>query len=402
MSYISTTGMACSITATGITAPTFPTILAYMQQQMQTIYGNDINLDPSTQDGQLISILSKVINDVNNSCIAVYNQYSPTTAVGVGLSSIVKTNGLQREIPSASTSLLTLIGQAGTVINNGGVYDTNNNLWALPSQVIIPNTGLTFATATCTVLGSIEAPANTINTIATPTLGWQSANNTQDAVLGAPVETDTELRARQSVSTTLPAQTPISALIAAVANLPGVERWQVYENATGITSAQGIPPNTICVVVEGGDAESIANTIRLKKTMGAPTFGNVYIFTVDSAGIPEYIAYQTPNPVRLIVNITLTPLLGFVNTTVPFIQQALSNYINTIPIGGGSSGSIGINDLVAVAKLPPPLGNTYRIEVGSLTAGVYGLTATQVDVALNFADLVSLAVGDVNISIAAS
>jgi uncharacterized phage protein gp47/JayE len=389
--------LAPTISATGISAPIFGDILASIQAYFMQIYGSDIVLDNSTQDGQLCGILASIINDCNSAAIAVYNNYSPTTAIGVGLSSIVKTNGIERLIATNSSAPMLLIGQPDLLIYNGAIQDLNNNIWALPSPTQIGSNGQTTATAVCLTPGAIQAGQNTINTIFTPTYGWQSATNVVAATPGNPVEEDGQLRERQQVSTSIPAQTTMAALTGAIANIPGVTAYQPYENSTGYTNAQGIPPRSLCMVVEGGDAQTIGDTIRLYKTEGAPTFGNISIFTVDSAGIPAYINYQTANPIRVIAQLTLTPLLGYVDTTAPLIQQAMSNWVAGIPTGGNNGDGVSVNDLIASAKLPPPLGNTYKIAYGSMLIAEYGNTLAAADIALNFADNPSLAVSDITV-----
>ena len=164
---------------------------------------------------------------------------------------------------------LLLVGQAGTAITNGIAKDVNGVKWALPASVTIPPAGQITVTATCQTIGAVSAPAGSITQIGTPTLGWQTVNNPSDAVEGAPLETDAALRQRQAVSTALPSLTVLDGIIGAVACLPGVTRWAVYENDTDATDANGIPKHSISLVVEGGDATAIANAIAGKKTPGA-------------------------------------------------------------------------------------------------------------------------------------
>src|SRR5271170_2946754 len=95
-----TSPTAAYVDATGVHAPAFVDIQNYLIASYQAIYGADIVVDNSTQDGQLIGILALAIADTNAACIAVYNSFSPSTAQGVGLSSMVKINGMQRELPS--------------------------------------------------------------------------------------------------------------------------------------------------------------------------------------------------------------------------------------------------------------------------------------------------------------
>ncbi|WP_204312555.1 baseplate J/gp47 family protein, partial [Escherichia coli] len=80
----------------------------------------------------------------------------------------------------------------------------------------IPPAGQITVTATCQTLGAVAAPSGAIDTIATPTLGWQSVGNPIAAAVGLPIETDRQLRQRQALSTALPAQTILEALVGAL------------------------------------------------------------------------------------------------------------------------------------------------------------------------------------------
>ena len=53
--------ISCMVTDTGITAPTYDVILAWYQSQYRAIYGADVVLDNSTQDGQWIAIQAQAM-----------------------------------------------------------------------------------------------------------------------------------------------------------------------------------------------------------------------------------------------------------------------------------------------------------------------------------------------------
>ena len=211
--------LAAQVTAAGISAPSFPDILESLQTSFKLIFGSDAYVDPDSQDGQWIAIIAAAINDSNATAIAVYNSFSPSTAQGVGLSIVVKINGLARHVPTNSTADVTLVGVFGTTIINGKVGDGLGNRWSLPASVTIPSGGSIIVTATCDTVGAVSAPAASIVNILTPTLGWQTVTNVNPATVGAPVESDAALRLRQSVSTALTAETPLKAILGAVASL---------------------------------------------------------------------------------------------------------------------------------------------------------------------------------------
>ena len=322
-----------TITSAGISAPAYADIYASLQASFKSIYGTDAYIDPDSQDGQLLGIVAKAIADVNAGAIALYNSYSPAVAQGNALSSSVKINGLRRLVATNSTALLRVTGQVGTTITNGAAQDSAGNLWSLPASVTIPSAGYIDVTATCQTAGAVAALAGTITKIATPTLGWQSVNNSSDAALGQPVETDAALRQRQATSTALPSKTVLAGMIGAIYSLAGVTQVKGYENDTNATDANGLPPHSISMVVLGGASSDIATAIFNKKTPGTYTYGSTSVPVTDSAGIINTIRYFIPTAVPIQVAITVKALSGYTTAVGAAIQASIAAYINALGIG---------------------------------------------------------------------
>ncbi|KVF49506.1 baseplate J/gp47 family protein [Burkholderia cenocepacia] len=344
------TTVAPTIDANGITAPTYADIYAYLQAQYQAIYGVDVYIDPDSQDGQLLAVFAQAIADVNSVCIGVYNSFSPSKAVGAGLSSNVKINGIARQVASYSTADLLIVGQAGTTITNGIAKDQNDNQWAIPATVTIPPAGEITVTATCQTIGAIAALAGTINQIGTPTRGWQTVTNPADAAVGAPVETDAALRQRQTVSTALPSQTVLDGIVGAIANLPGVAQYAAYENDTDLPDSNGLPAHSIALVVDGGDVNAIANAIAVKKTPGSGTFGTTSVVVTSAKGIPVTINFFRPTDASIDAVVTITVLPGYTSSIGEAMQQAISDYINAVAIGGGAAQCVEWDSCITAAK----------------------------------------------------
>lgn len=378
------TSVAPVISATGISAPSFNDVLQYVIAKYQGIYGSDVYLGADSQDYQFLSAgIATPINDLNAAIIATYNAYSPATGQGANLSSIVKINGLTRNVPTNSTVDQIIVGQAGTVITNGVTQDANSNKWNLPATVTIPSGGSITVTATCQTAGAIQAGIGTVNQIATPTLGWQSVTNASAANAGAPVETDSQLKARQSVSTALPSRTVLEGTVGAIWAIPGVTRVTPYENDTSTADANGVPGNKIYIVVEGGDSTAIANAIASKKTPGTGTYGTTTISVTDAYGIAHNINFYRPTYDAITCAITLKALAGYTSTIGAAIQTAVSNYINAVAIGGAPSGTVEWDSALTAAKSVTG-GNTFRIISLTLT-GPGGAGSPDVPLAFNHA-----------------
>jgi uncharacterized phage protein gp47/JayE len=321
------TTMACTVDENGISAPSFAEILAELQTRFRSIYGDDIYLGNDAADGQMLGVLAAAIDDANQATIAAYNNFSPQTAVGVGLSQVVKVNGLRRLVPSRSTVPVRIIGVAGTIITGGLLSDILSHQWLL-ANTTIPTSGEIIVTATCQTDGAIALASGTVMTILTPVPGWQSATTSAAATPGAPVETDAALRQRQSISTAQPAQTPLPAIVAAVANLAGVQRVRAYENDTNLVDGNGIPPHSISLVVKGGDAADVATTIAQKKAPGVGTYGTTTEIVLDDSGVPNTINFYYETDITAKVLVSVIALTGYVSTTGDAIKKSVSAYIS--------------------------------------------------------------------------
>jgi len=330
---LDTLGLAAKVTASGISAPDYQTILNTLTGYFQQIYGDDVYLESDSKDGQMLAIYARGIHDVNNMAIAVYNSFSPATAQGRGLASNVKINGIAVTPASRSTADVRIVGQVGTLITNGTVRDSNGITWSLPASVVIGIDGAVTVTATCQIDGAVVAPAGSITEIGTPTRGWQSVTNPTAATAGRKVETDAELRQRQSKSVAIPSLTVLDGIMGAVATLDGVERYRGYENDTSVEDANGLPPHSISLVVAGGDAAAIAKTIATKKTPGGGTYGTTTISVTDKYGIVHPISFFRPTSVDIFARVEIKALQGYTSAVGEEIRTAVAAYINEIEIG---------------------------------------------------------------------
>ncbi|ELW9384256.1 baseplate J/gp47 family protein [Klebsiella pneumoniae] len=330
---LDTLGLSATVTAEGISAPDYQTVLDTITGYFQQIYGSDAYLEPDSKDGQLVALVALAIHDANNTAISVYRSFSPATALGDALTSNVKINGITRRAATNSTVDLLLTGTIGTTITNGSVRDTNSVVWNLPATVVIGSDGTVVATATCANAGAVAAVAGSVNGINTPTRGWASVTNPLAATVGVAAETDAELRVRQSQSVALSSLTPFDAVDGAIANVEGVTRHKLFENDTETTDANGLPAHSISAIVEGGDATAIANTIRSVKGQGVSTYGTTAVIVTDKYGNPYTIRFSRPIDVPVYVSITLKALTGYSSEVGDEIKAAVAAYINSLAIG---------------------------------------------------------------------
>jgi uncharacterized phage protein gp47/JayE len=390
---LTSTPPTVTVDAAGIHVPTFASVLAWWRGMYQAIYGADVDLDADTQDGQWIGLLATAHSDCNAMVATVYQQFAPSTAIGTGLDSVVKVNGLRRKAYGYSTADIAIVGDIGTTLISCAVKDAAGNIWNLPAVVVIPASGTITVTATCATPGAISAAAGAISTINTPTRGWASATNPAAAAVGAPVETDAQLRQRQSTSAAMPAQATTDAIVAAVANLANVSSVLFDDNDSDITDANGVPAHSLALVVTGGDAQAIANTIGAKKPPGTPTYGSTSKTYVDAYGIPKTINFSRPLDVPIFVSVTVTPLENYSSAINAEINAAIVAWINGLPGGQG----VLLNRLYVPANLAGAA-DSLTYEITSLKIGTAAGSLGSSDIPIAWNQQATCATADVTVT----
>ncbi|HBM7350604.1 baseplate J/gp47 family protein [Klebsiella oxytoca] len=395
---LDTLGLSATVTAEGISAPDYQTVLDTITGYFQQIYGLDAYLEPDSKDGQMIALVALAIHDANNTAISVYRSFSPATALGDALTSNVKINGITRRSATNSTVDLLLTGTVGTTITNGSVRDSNSVIWNLPATVVIGTDGTVVATATCASTGAVAALAGSITTINTPTRGWVSVTNPLAATVGVAAETDAQLRVRQSQSVALASLTPFDAVDGAIANVEGVTRHKLFENDQEVTDSNGLPPHSISAIVEGGDATVIANTIRSVKGQGVTTYGTTAVIVTDKYGNPYTIRFSRPVDVPIYVSITLKALTGYSSQVGDEIKAAVAAYINSLAIGD----SVLLSRVYSPANLGVVSGGNARYyDIMELMIGKSKATVAAANVVIAYDESVSCSVDNIAITVTA-
>lgn len=369
----------------GLHIPTYADIRDDLVEQFKSIYGQDIYLENDSQDYQMISVFALKTYDTMQLLQIVYNNHSPKTAVGTGLDSLVKLNGIRRKEASHSTCEVTLTGTAGTSIAAGVVEDESGNQWTLPENIVLPDSTIQ-VTATCVPLGAIEAAAGTINKIVNPQKGWTAVTNNDAAVPGRPVETDEQLRYRQMLSVAIPSQNMLDSTIAGLASVVGVTRYKVYDNDTNETDTNGIPGHSIAAIVEGGTDAEIAKQIYLRKGPGGGTFGEIATTYINSDGLQTIVRFSRPTYVPININVQLKPGKSYTSSVAATLKSNIDKYINSLDIGYNVT-ITGILTAVSAAVTNATLPN---FSLSGITINKEGETPGVMDVAIAYNEAASV------------
>jgi uncharacterized phage protein gp47/JayE len=191
------------------------------------------------------------------------------------------------------------------------------------------------ATAQAEFEGVVKAPVGTLNTTLVPIAGLTSVNNLTAATEGRLEETDEELRIRRYDSVQIIGASTNSAITANVRNLPDVTAAFIIENKTFATDVDGRPAKSFEVVVEGGDTQTVAQTIWDYHPAGIESHGDITRTVVDIDDLPQTVQFSRPVTVYIKLEIDYTKYdeESFAATGQDGIKAAALAYGNSLNIG---------------------------------------------------------------------
>jgi len=270
------------VDATGLVIQTLSQIVTELETGFKSIYGNEINLDENSPDGQMINLFAQAKIDMLECISSVYNSFSPSNCSGIVLDHRCALNGIYRRAGVKTTLYMTIV--TDRIVNLVGlsagagtpftVSDPSGNQFYLKTDKTTingSNTGLEFEASK---IGDISISPGTIVTIATPTLGVLSVTNPGGALIqGASEETDASLRYRRSISVSNPSTGYLEGLQGSLLALDNVTNVKIYENVGPLTDVNGIPGHSIWPIIDGGDETEIAELIYLKRNAGCGIWG---------------------------------------------------------------------------------------------------------------------------------
>lgn len=313
------------ITSTGFVRTRLDERLAELGSAMRAIFGNDINLDPDSIDGQTIGIFAEAISNSDQLAEDVYQQLDPSMARGVGLSRLVALNGIKRLAGSYTTVTLLFTGTVGAFIPAGSLFKnaSTNEQFTTLADAVIPLGGSISVTSRAVLFGPTVAQANTITGKVSQLYGITTVTNPTAGIIGRFEETDEQLRLRRAQSTGTAGQGLTDAIFGYLSNLPGVIQAKVYENPEAFSDANGQVGHSIHAVVLGGDNLDLANGLWAKKSNGVTLVGSTTVTILDSQGIPHDMRFSRPVERPVYVSIDLTTKRGWPADGVTRIKAAI-------------------------------------------------------------------------------
>jgi len=322
-----------SIGTTGITIQSFQDIYDELEAGYKTIYGQDINLDSDSPDGQRVGIEAQARLDLQSYALALYNQLDPDFAVGQALNRLVKFTGITRNPSKRSTATVTIVTDRNIALESGYIVaDTIGQNWVTTIENTL-TTGSNSISMVSELFGAYEAEIGTITEPVTVILGIISVTNPSVATVGEDEETDEALRIRRNNSLIVPQTSTVGGMYTALANLQDVTRVKIYENNQDIIDTDlTIDPHTIWVIVEGAEDNAIAQIIAETKTGGTGLKGSEMgsyqetLIKPDGTGfIYNHTAkFDRPTDQPLYIELTVTRKDATIETDIVSIKSALA------------------------------------------------------------------------------
>ena len=303
------------IDATGIQIKTISEVIASLTATFIAIYGDDVNLESNSPDGQLLYNFALIVIDFANLIVQDYDSKDPDQAVGVSLDGVSQLAGITRNggtytqvnITVTTDRSLNLVGTDGTTPFT--VTDGTNSFELVTSASL--TTGANVLAFQCTEIGNVQISLNTLTTIATPVLGVLTVNNpSAPTQQGTDQETDAAFRIRRAASVSLPAQGSINGLIGGLLTISGLTDCSVLENTDASADGDGIPGHGIWVITQGGVNADIAEMIYLYRPCGVPMAGAVTVDIEQVDGSDFTVSFDHAVPQNLYMALTIVSKSG--------------------------------------------------------------------------------------------
>jgi len=158
-------------TPDGIQVQTFQEIYDELAAGYRSIYGEDINLDPDSPDGQRVAIEAQLVLDAQSFGALEYNQRDPDFALGQSLNSIIKLSGITRRPATRSQVDVSIVTDRPlTLPEDYAVEDDLGQSWTTLNAIDIPP-GETTVTLFAETFGAVEANPTTVVNPVTVVIG---------------------------------------------------------------------------------------------------------------------------------------------------------------------------------------------------------------------------------------
>ena len=382
------------LTSAGVEVSSFVQVKNALIKRYKEIYGNDIDVDSTSADGQYIMMLALLLYNAYNGLIYLNKNLDPASATGKFLDVLCGLNNVFRRESYNSYAYLYVkyIGTATNYTSNVErqsvqtirCIDQSGKIWtwtegqateSFKTKFNANDPEVTILKFVCEESGHVEAYAD--DTLKSDSLekkiSWDDLNDnnhgdigsvldintypfevwqSDDAIVGEFTESDESLRDRLIAERGNSGLTVRNGLLGSLLNIVGVEEANLYNNNTinSITTNDGITVNTHDIYIilrykENAkvDEELIGNTIDSKLTPGIVTtnysgdgaFGTSKSCSFNKGtGISYTVYWKKCTPIYPAMHLTfqVNPLLYNAEEKEKTIIKSFQNYLFNLSI----------------------------------------------------------------------
>ena len=304
-----------TINENGLLIDEFSTIYNRLADKFKLIYGQDINLEQNSPDGQLLGIITNEIYDLQTLILHIYNSFDPDLAQGVELNKLLKLIAQTRRASTKSIVDITIVANANvTLPADYTIIDENKNEWVINAETTLI-AGTNIVSFNAVNFGAIEASANTINDVVTVFPEIISVNNTLPAEVGRDEESDVLLRKRRNNLLSVNSNSTIAGVYSKLFLLDTVTDAVIYENATDTYDAlKDLNAHTLWCIIDGGSIDEITKIIATDKTIGTDLKGTVSNNYVEiflkadgtTRALTHIVKFDRPTEIPLYIKLTVS------------------------------------------------------------------------------------------------
>ena len=322
------------IDANGFKAESFTEILTRLSNGLKNIYGQDINLDQDTPDGQQLGIQANIISDFQDLALYIYNSMDPDLADGANFDKLLKLLARTRLPSSRSTvDIEMVLNKTVSIPASYTIKDLNNQNWIIGTAQTL-DAGTHLVSFYSEDWGNITAEPNTINEQVTILTEVVSINNPESAISGRDEESIVQVRERRNKILEINASSTIGSIIGKILDLNGVVDAVPYENMTKIYDpVRDIQPNSYWIVVKGGDISQISEIIAKDKTGGTGLKGQVETVYIEKlirkdGSVREFyhdVKFDRPTEVSIHIKFKVSRKVSTQSIDIEHIKDTLAN-----------------------------------------------------------------------------
>lgn len=304
-----------TINENGLLIDEFSTIYNRLADKFKLIYGQDINLEQNSPDGQLLGIITNEIYDLQTLILHIYNSFDPDLAQGVELNKLLKLIAQSRRASTKSIVDITIVANANvTLPADYTIIDENKNEWVINAETTLIS-GTNIVSFNAVNFGAIEASANTINDVVTVFPEITSVNNALPAKVGRDEESDVLLRKRRNNLLSVNSNSTIAGIYSKLFLLDTVTDAVIYENATDTYDAlKDLNAHTLWCIIDGGSIDEITKIIATDKTIGTDLKGTVSNNYVEiflkadgtTRALTHIVKFDRPTEIPLYIKLTVS------------------------------------------------------------------------------------------------